>query len=178
VRNSSVAMAVIAGSFIFVTTSIPSLSGQDTDSDSRLRTLLKTVPQLPVELVDLTATPPRTFEGISAVTADQHGNIYVIHRPHRATRSLFLIQMDNSFGRGVKACSPLLMASASIRPVTCGRWTPTLRWSTSSRPKERSCWKSVWETSRTRPRSSAAPRTLPLRGPGTSLSLTATATRV
>ena len=54
--------------------------GQDPDSD-RLRALLTGVPQLPVERIDVQVNPPLTFEGISAVTADQRGNIYVIHRP-------------------------------------------------------------------------------------------------
>jgi hypothetical protein len=71
---------------------------------SRLRTLLKTVPRLPVELVDLTVTPPRTFEGISAVTADQHGNIYVIHRPAQGDPIVVLDsngQFIRSWGKGL-----------------------------------------------------------------------------
>ena len=51
----------------------------DADSD-RLRDLIKTLPPLPVERVDV-KVPGVTFEGISAVTADQKGNVYVIHRP-------------------------------------------------------------------------------------------------
>jgi len=54
--------------------------GQDTSSD-QLRALLRSVPQLPVERIDVKVNPPMMFEGISAVTADAHGNIYVIHRP-------------------------------------------------------------------------------------------------
>lgn len=54
--------------------------GQDADSD-RLRALLKDVPQLAVERVEIRASPPLNFEGISAVTTDKRGNIYVLHRP-------------------------------------------------------------------------------------------------
>lgn len=57
-----------------------SLLAQDPDSDL-LRSLTKSVPQLPVDRVELKTSPPMTFEGISAVTADKQGNIYVIHRP-------------------------------------------------------------------------------------------------
>ena len=53
---------------------------QDADSD-RLRNLTKRVRELPVEEIELKATPPMTFEGISAISADKQGNLYVIHRP-------------------------------------------------------------------------------------------------
>lgn len=59
---------------------IATLQAQDTDSD-RLRALTKTVPQLSLERIDVKVNPPLALEGISAVTADQRGNIYVIHRP-------------------------------------------------------------------------------------------------
>ena len=80
-RTSGLSMAMIAGSLILFTFSIAPLSSQEADSDNRLRALLKTVPRLPVDRVDLTVSPPLTLEGISAVTADQRGNIYLIHRP-------------------------------------------------------------------------------------------------
>ena len=57
-----------------------SLLAKDSDSD-RLRDLTKTVPQLPVDRFELKVNPPLTLEGISAVTADKQGNVYVIHRP-------------------------------------------------------------------------------------------------
>jgi hypothetical protein len=53
---------------------------QETDSD-RLRAIIKTLPQLPVDRIEVKVNPPLALEGISAVTADQKGNIYVIHRP-------------------------------------------------------------------------------------------------
>jgi len=52
----------------------------------------------------LTVTPPRTFEGISAVTADQHGNIYVIHRPAQGDPIVVLDsngQFIRSWGKGL-----------------------------------------------------------------------------
>ena len=56
------------------------LLGQDSDSE-RLRSLTKPLPRLPVNRIELKASPSLTFEGISAVTADKQGNIYVLHRP-------------------------------------------------------------------------------------------------
>ena len=66
--------------FLLVLLAFTPLFGQDADSD-RLIELMKTVPQLPVERINLKVNPPLTFEGISAVTSDKRGNFYVIHRP-------------------------------------------------------------------------------------------------
>ena len=65
---------------IFLPLIVVSLLAQDADSD-RLRDLTKTVPQLPVDRIELNVNPPLKLEGISAVTADKRGNIYIIHRP-------------------------------------------------------------------------------------------------
>lgn len=67
---------------IVILTSLFSTSvlAQDADSD-RLRALTKSLPQLRFDRVELKTIPSRTFEGISAVTVDGHGNIYVLHRP-------------------------------------------------------------------------------------------------
>jgi DNA-binding beta-propeller fold protein YncE len=56
------------------------LLAQHPDSDF-LRNLTKSLPPLVVNRVELRASPSLTFEGISAVTTDKQGNIYVIHRP-------------------------------------------------------------------------------------------------
>jgi DNA-binding beta-propeller fold protein YncE len=64
---------------LFAVTAMPLLA-QDPDSDL-LRSLTKPLPQLLVDRVELKASPSMTFEGISAVTTDKQGNIYVIHRP-------------------------------------------------------------------------------------------------
>ena len=56
------------------------LLAQDPDSDL-LRSLTKLLPELPANRVELKASPPLSFEGISAVTTDKQGNVYVIHRP-------------------------------------------------------------------------------------------------
>jgi len=56
------------------------LLAQEPDSDL-LRRLTKSLPELPGTQVELRANPPLSFEGISAVTTDKRGNIYVLHRP-------------------------------------------------------------------------------------------------
>ncbi len=43
--------------------------------------LTKSLPQLRVDRVELKTISSRRFEGISAVSVDSHGNIYVLHRP-------------------------------------------------------------------------------------------------
>jgi len=81
------------------------LSGQrgapDPDSD-RLRALTKTTPDLPVDRIELKVNPP--LEGISAVTADERGNIYVIHRPANGDPVVVVDQKGNilrSWGKGM-----------------------------------------------------------------------------
>jgi DNA-binding beta-propeller fold protein YncE len=73
------------------------------DSDS-LRALVKTVPVLDMELVEL--KPSVKLEGISAVTADRAGNIYVIHRPEDPNGDpVVVLDKDGkflrSFGKGM-----------------------------------------------------------------------------
>lgn len=73
------------------------------DSD-QLRALLKDVPQLPVERIELKVNPPLTLDGISAMTSDQRGNIYVIHRPANGDPVVVLDQNGNlirSWGKGM-----------------------------------------------------------------------------
>jgi DNA-binding beta-propeller fold protein YncE len=65
---------------VFLSLAGVSLLAQDPDSDL-LRSLTRPVQQLPVDRVELKTSPLVTFEGISAVTADKQGNLYVIHRP-------------------------------------------------------------------------------------------------
>jgi len=77
--------------FLLVLFTFASVFGHDADSD-RLRELLKTVPQLPVERIDLKVNPPLMLEGISAVTSDKRGNILRCsstgkRRSHRCSRS-------------------------------------------------------------------------------------------
>jgi len=57
-----------------------SLHAQDPDSE-RLRVLTKSAPPLRLDRVELHTAPSRTFEGISAVSLDRRGNIYILHRP-------------------------------------------------------------------------------------------------
>jgi len=79
------------------------LLGQNTDTDA-LRASIKTTPLLPVERIELKANPPLKFEGISAVAADQRGNIYVIHRPTNGDPVVVLDPKGNvlrSWGKGM-----------------------------------------------------------------------------
>lgn len=46
-----------------------------------LRSLTKPLPLLRVDRIELKAIPSVTFEGISAIATDAHGNIFVLHRP-------------------------------------------------------------------------------------------------
>jgi len=92
---------LIAIAWIFC--AVSSIFGQDTNSDP-LRALLKSVPELPVARIDLKVNPPMMFEGISAVTADKHGNIYVIHRPAHGDPIVVLDPKGNfirSWGKGM-----------------------------------------------------------------------------
>src|ERR1035441_4163405 len=59
----------------------PAIEVAQHENSDHLRELLQIAPPLAVERVDLAVDPNLKLEGISAVTADQQGNIYVIHRP-------------------------------------------------------------------------------------------------
>ena len=59
----------------------PNLSPKQRADTEALRALMKSVPLLPMERIELKVNPPMTLEGYSAAAADKHGNIYVIHRP-------------------------------------------------------------------------------------------------
>jgi len=88
---------------LFILFLLALMQSPDADSD-RLRATLKTVPQLPVERVDMKVTPPLTLDGISSVTADQKGNIYVIHRPADGDPVVVLDPKGNfirSWGKGM-----------------------------------------------------------------------------
>lgn len=75
------------------------LLAQDPDSD-RVRSLTNRAQELPVERVEL----KMTFEGISAVTADKQGNVYVIHRPAKGDPVVVLDRQGrilHSWGEGM-----------------------------------------------------------------------------
>ena len=79
------------------------LLAQDPDSDL-LRNLAKSLPPLSVSRVELKARPSLTFEGLSAVTTDKQGNIYVIHRPADGDPVVILDPHGNvirSWGKGM-----------------------------------------------------------------------------
>ena len=56
------------------------VAAQNADVDV-FRDLLKGVAQLPVDRIELEVDPAVILVGVSAVSADARGNIYVIHRP-------------------------------------------------------------------------------------------------
>lgn len=79
------------------------LLAQDPDSD-RLRDHTKRAPTLTVQRIELTVTPSMTFEGISAVSADKRGNLYVLHRPADGDPVVVLDPRGNilhSWGKGM-----------------------------------------------------------------------------
>jgi DNA-binding beta-propeller fold protein YncE len=59
----------------------PAIAAAQQQSPDYLRELLQNAPPLAVDRFELNVDPALKLEGISAVTADQQGNIYVIHRP-------------------------------------------------------------------------------------------------
>ena len=65
---------------VFVSLISAPLLAQHADADPR-RDLIQAVPPLPVDRFKLQVHPPLLLEGISAVTADKQGNLYVLHRP-------------------------------------------------------------------------------------------------
>jgi len=80
-----------------------SVFAQDASSQ-RLRALLKDVPQLPIEQIELKVNPPMRLEGISAVTADRRGNIYLLQRPENGDPIVVLDAKGNflrSWGKGM-----------------------------------------------------------------------------
>jgi DNA-binding beta-propeller fold protein YncE len=80
-----------------------SCMAQHSDAD-RLRDLIKPVPLLPVDRFELKVHPPLPLEGISAVTADKQGNLYVLHRPANGNPVVVLDSEGNllrSWGQGM-----------------------------------------------------------------------------
>jgi len=80
-----------------------SLLAQHSDADP-LRDLIQAVPQLPVDRFELKVHPPLLLEGISAVTADKQGNLYVLHRPANGHPVVVLDAQGNllrSWGKGM-----------------------------------------------------------------------------
>ena len=100
-----------------------SLLAQDPDS-ALLRNLTKPLPQLPVTRVELKASPSLTFEGISAVTTDKQGNIYVIHRPRDAVELARLLRQRSAAGAttGTNRGVDLPMAASGNTTSRSMRW--------------------------------------------------------
>jgi len=80
-----------------------SLLAQHADTDP-LRDLIQAVPQLSVDRFELKVHPSLLLEGISAVTADKQGNLYVLHRPANGHPVVVLDAQGNllrSWGKGL-----------------------------------------------------------------------------
>ena len=94
---------VMRATLVFLSVLGVPLFAQDRDSDL-LRSLTKPLPLLPVDRIEMKARPSLTFEGISAVTTDKQGNIYVIHRPKDGDPVVVLDPQGNvlrSWGKGM-----------------------------------------------------------------------------
>src|SRR5438093_6331817 len=88
---------------VFLSLMGASCMAQHSDAD-RLRDLIQAVPQLPMDRFELTVHPPLPLEGISAVTADKQGNMYVLHRPANGNPVVVLDAKGNllrSWGKGM-----------------------------------------------------------------------------
>jgi len=101
-REGRLRVRLGGGSALLCALAVP-LVAQDPDSD-RLRNLTRQAPLLPVELILVKPHPARTFEGISAVATDKHGNIYVLDRPANGDPVVVLDSEGNvlhSWGQGM-----------------------------------------------------------------------------
>ena len=67
--------------YLFLLALVPEILAAQHEIPDHLRQLLQNAPPLAVDRIELTVDPTVKLEGISALTADQQGNIYVIHRP-------------------------------------------------------------------------------------------------
>lgn len=79
------------------------LLAQENDSD-RLRATIKATPAMAVERIELQVRPATPLEGISAVTMDAKGLIYVLHRPASGDPVVVVDQKGNfvrSWGKGM-----------------------------------------------------------------------------
>ncbi len=75
-------------------------------STQELRALIKTIPDLPVERIEIKVDPPMKLEGISSIAADKNGNMYVLHRPTAPDADPVVVLDRNgkfirSWGRGM-----------------------------------------------------------------------------
>ncbi len=75
-------------------------------STEKLRALIKTIPPLPAERVDIKVDPRVKLEGISSIAADKAGNIYVLHRPTTPDGDPVVVldstgKLIRSWGRGM-----------------------------------------------------------------------------
>ncbi len=82
------------------------LSPEQMADTEALRALVKTIPDLPVERIELKLTPATTITGISAMAGDAKGNVYIIHRPEDKNLDPIVVadskgNVLRSFGKGM-----------------------------------------------------------------------------
>jgi len=74
-------------------------------SDAMLREAIRTIPSLDVERTVIAVDPTVKLEGISAVSADASGNLYVLHRPTAGGDPIVVLDRSGkllrSWGRGL-----------------------------------------------------------------------------
>jgi hypothetical protein len=109
---------------IFLSLIGAALLAQHSDAEP-LRDLIQAVPQLPMDRFEPKVHPPLPLEGISAVTADKQGNMYVLHRPANGNPVVVLDAKGNLLRSWGKGMFKIPTASASIQTGTSGRLTLT-----------------------------------------------------
>jgi peptidylamidoglycolate lyase len=86
----------------------PPLTDEQKADSQALREMVKVLPTLPMEVVEVKITPTMTIESISAAAGDKNGNIYIIHRPEDQTVDPVVVVDSNgkfirSWGKGMFA---------------------------------------------------------------------------
>lgn len=99
--------AIMSALAAVVLSVMPAMGGQAAPDPSteKLRALIKTIPPLKVERVEIKVDPPMKLEGISSIAADANGNMYVLHRPSGDADPVVVLDRTGKFlrswGRGM-----------------------------------------------------------------------------
>jgi len=83
---------------------IATLAHSQAASSGGLRELLQSIPDLQLKVTEVQVSPPLILTGISAVSADRDGHLYVIHRPETGDPIVELDRNGNlirSWGKGL-----------------------------------------------------------------------------
>ena len=99
---SSFQLALLA-SPLFLTSIIAQPSASPTDA-TRIRTLAKAAPRLPLELSELKLLPPREIGFVSSVASDRQGNFYLLQRDLKSDHIIVIDKTGKilrSWGKGL-----------------------------------------------------------------------------